>query len=317
MLFIVAAVLILALAGVAFFAGPTLRPTKRGRVRGVAVIGGAVLLALLTLFSSVHAVGPGHTGLVYQIGTTGKIVGHTGSGIVFTAPWQGLREINTQIQRAEFPNINGFSKESQDVVFDIVLNYQIDARQIDNLYTNVGPNWFDVLVPSRVLNNAKEQTVKYGSVEIAPNRDAIRTSLVEQLQSQFGPGCNEARVRGCRAVLISDVNIRNIDFSKQFKQSIENKQQATQDAQAAQARVAQKKAEADQGVALAEGEARSTLIRAESQAKANRLLGGALTPVLVDYQRVLALQALARSPNIQLVPSNAFFTAPTPAAKKP
>ena len=218
-----------------------------------------------------------------------------------------MREINTQIQRAEFPDIVGFSRESQDVIFDIVLNYQIDANQIDNLYTNVGPNWFETLVPSRVLNDAKEQTVRYASVEIAPNRDEIRKSLVILLNKQLGPDCDETRLRGCKAVIVSDVNIRNIDFSAKFKQAIERKQEATQDAQAAQARVAQKKAEAEQNVALAEGDARSTLIRAESQSKANRLLAGALSPLFVDYQRVLALQGLARSPNIQLVPSNAFF----------
>ena len=308
MTFIVAAFLIVLATLVAWYVVPTLRPaTAKSRLRAAAITAGALLLVIVTALSSVHTIGAGHTGLVYQIGKSGKIVGRTESGIVFTAPWQGVREINTQIQRAEFPDIVGFSRESQDVIFDIVLNYQIDANQIDNLYTNVGPNWFETLVPSRVLNDAKEQTVKYTSVEIAPNRDEIRKSLVKLLNEQLGPDCDESRLRGCKAVLISDVNIRNIDFSKKFKDAIERKQEATQDAQTAQARVAQRKAEAEQNVALAEGDARSTLIRAESQAKANHLLASALTPVFVDYQRVLALQDLAKSPNIQLVPSNAFF----------
>lgn len=308
MAFIVVAFLISAVTLAAFFVVPTLRPaTPKSQLRALAIGAGVLLLAVVTALSSVHTISAGHTGLVYQIGKNGKIVGRTESGIVFTAPWQGVREINTQIQRAEFPSIVGFSRESQDVIFDIVLNYQIDTRQIENLYTNVGPNWFETLVPSRVLNDAKEQTVRYTSVEIAPNRDEIRKSLVKLLNQQLGPKCDETRLRGCKAILISDVNIRNIDFSKKFKDAIERKQEATQDAQTAQAKVAQSKAEAEQNVALAEGDARSTLIRAESQAKANRLLANALTPVFVDYQRVLALQELAKSPNIQLVPSNAFF----------
>jgi regulator of protease activity HflC (stomatin/prohibitin superfamily) len=194
----------------------------------------------------------------------------------------------------------GFSKETQEVDFDVALNYHIDPHKIDQLYTRVGPNWFDVLVSNRVLNDAKEQTVALRSIDIAPNRETIRRRLQEQLRSELAG----------QGVLIDNVSITNIQFSKRFTAAIENKQEATQLAQAAQARIAQRQAEADQRVAIARGDAQSTLVRARAQAQANKLLQQALTPEFIDYQRVLALQRLASSPNIQLVPSNAFFTVP-------
>jgi len=274
---------------------------RRARLRTLGPPIAGALIVLLAVGSSIHVIAPGHTGLVYELGTSGQIVGHTGSGIVFTLPWQGVREVSTQTQKQDFQHVVGFSKETQEVDFDVALNYHIDPASIDRLYTRVGPNWFDVLVTNRVLNDAKEQTVHLRSIDIAPSREQIRRQLQEQLRGELSR----------QGVVIDNVSITNIQFSQRFTAAIESKQEATQLAQAAQARVAQRKAEADQRVAIARGDAESTLVRARAQAQANKLLQAALTPEFIDYQRVLALQKLATSPNIQLVPSNAFFTIPS------
>jgi regulator of protease activity HflC (stomatin/prohibitin superfamily) len=261
--FVLVAVLLVVGIGLRLYA-PRVGRGARLRTFGPPVA--AVLIVLTAVLSSVHVIAPGHTGLVYELGTSGQIVGHTGSGIVFTLPWQGVRQVSTQTQKQDFQHVVGFSKETQEVDFDVALNYHVDPRSID----------------------------------IAPNREAIRRRLQEQLRRELST----------QGVVIDNVSITNISFSQRFTSAIENKQEATQLAQAAQARVAQRKAEADQRVAIARGDAEATLVRARAQAQANKLLQAALTPEFIDYQRVLALQKLATSPNIQLVPSNAFFTVP-------
>lgn len=265
-----------------------------------ASIGTAVVFLVVSLFFSVHTIDTGKTGLVYQFGESGKIIGHTSSGYVWTLPWHGVRQVNTQTQKEDFPHVVGFSSETQEVDLDVALNYHINPASIDTLYTKVGPNWFKVLVTNRVLNDAKEQTVTYRSIDVAPNREKIRHALEQQLTRELGP----------KGIIVDGVSITNIGFSTQFTQAIENKQQATQNAQAAQARVAQKQAEARQAVAEAEGQAQATLVRARAQSEANRLLALKLSPQFIDYQRVLALQALAKSGNLQLVPSDTLLQLP-------
>ena len=62
--------------------------------------------------------------------------------------------------------------------------------------------------------------------------------------------------------------------------------QAAQDALAAQNKVVQAKAEADQVIATAQGAAQATLINAKAQADANQLLNASLTPTLVQWQAI-------------------------------
>jgi regulator of protease activity HflC (stomatin/prohibitin superfamily) len=62
--------------------------------------------------------------------------------------------------------------------------------------------------------------------------------------------------------------------------------QAAQDALAAQNKVVQAKAEADQVIATAQGAAQATLINAKAQADANQLLNASLTDTLVRWQAI-------------------------------
>jgi regulator of protease activity HflC (stomatin/prohibitin superfamily) len=106
---------------------------------------------------------------------------------------------------------------------------------------------------------------------------------------------------------VVDLLIDDIDFRPEFKEAIERKQIATQDAQTAQNRVAEARFKAQQQVETAKGEAESVLVRARAQAQANRLLSQSLTERVVRYE---AVQKLA--PNVQtiLLPSDAGFLLP-------
>ena len=90
--------------------------------------------------------------------------------------------------------------------------------------------------------------------------------------------------------------VTNLGFSQVYTDSIEAKQKQVQDAQRAQARVAQVEAEARQKVAEAEGEAKSNVARARGEAQANRLRRQSLTPALIQWE---AIQKL--NPNVAII----------------
>lgn len=259
---------------------------SEGAVRSIrlAIVGAFVVLFLLfTGLRMFHSVPAGHAGVVYQFG---NIVGQTDSGLVTIAPWRSIREANVQVQKHEFPALDSFTKETQDVFISATINYQVSPKSIQVLYRTVGPDYFDKLVPNRVNQFFKDETVKYAAVDVAPNRDEIRSDVLARLKTELAP----------YSIQIDDLLIDNIRFSKEFTNAIEDKQIATQEAQAARNKVAQAQAQADQIIKAAQG-----------QAEANRLKRQTLTPLLVQQNAIDKL-----NPNVQviLLPSNSNFLLP-------
>ncbi len=256
----------------------------------VVLLAGAVFVLWAgahTAFASLKQIEAGSVGVVYQFG---EIVSQKSEGLQFILPWQEIRTESIRVQRARFDNISGFSKETQDVFISATVNYSVAPRAVQELFRTVGPNWFDTLVETRVNDFFKEETVKYNTVDVAPNREQIREAVREKLAADLERF----------SITINDLLIDNIDFRPEFKDAIEQKQIATQDALREQERVTQAEFEADQAVAKAQGEADAIRIRAEGQAAANRLLEESLTPQVIQF---LAVEKLAPNITIALIPS--------------
>jgi regulator of protease activity HflC (stomatin/prohibitin superfamily) len=279
----------------------------------------ALAWVILTLTSAIHIIDAGHVGIIK---TFGSIDGQVGDGPTFVAPWSDVIAVSTRVQKREFDHLGAFSKETQDVFVDATANIAVAPDDVQCLYRTVGSDWYEKLIPSRVLQTLKDETVKYTTVQVAPHREAIRAAVRARLQQQLS---NFRARRGACAVKIDvqDFLLRNVDFRPEFKDAIEKKQIATQDAQTAQNRVAQKQAEADgqvatakgdarSNVARAEGEATATLVKARAQANANRLLARSLTNQVIQYQYVTKL-----APNVQaIVPNNGTVLIPSSALGK-
>jgi regulator of protease activity HflC (stomatin/prohibitin superfamily) len=127
-------------------------------------------------------------------------------------------------------------------------------------------------------------------VEIAPNREPIRTAVLRALRERLAP----------YSVRINDLNIDNIAFSRQFEQAIEAKQEATQAALKAKAQVQQAQFEAQSRVAKAKGEADANVTVAQGQAEANRKLNASLSANVLQY---IAIQKLSPLLRIAVLPS--------------
>lgn len=260
----------------------------------------ALAWVILTLVSAIHIVDAGHVGIIK---TFGSIDGQVGDGPTLVAPWSDVITVSTKAQRKEFDHLAAFSKETQDVFVDATLNLAVAPEDVQCLYRTVGSDWFNTLIPPRVLQTLKDETVKYSTTDVAPHREDIRTNVRTRLQTQL----ENFQIRKGSCVVKIDVQdflLRNIDFRPEFKDAIERKQIATQDAQTAQNRVAEAQFKADQAVKTAEGEAQAVLVKARKQAEANRRLNASLTDRLVQYAYVQKL-----APGVQTIvgPPNVIF----------
>lgn len=296
MIWVVSVLVAMVVSGGVFLAGRTARaaaaPGSVERFRGSLVMGAGIALFVLwaglhTALASIKPVEAGHVGVVYQFG---EIIGQKGEGLQFIGPWQDLRTESIQVQRHRFDNVTAFSAETQDVFVIATVNYSVSAGDVQDLYRRVGPNWFDRLIEPRVFNFFKEEVVKYSTVDVGPNREAIRSAVRTRLRSELAEF----------SIDINDLLIDNIEFNAEFKTAIEQKQIATQDALREQERVLQRQFEAQQLVETAKGEGESIRVRAEGQAAANRLLAESLTPAVIQFE---ALQRLSPNVQIALIPA--------------
>lgn len=263
---------------------------------------GIVFWVFVTLIISLHQVPAGHVGVVYEFGA---IVGQTDSGLQVVAPWRSIKNATVQLQTLAFiddtgkipdgatrvgEGLDSFSQETQNVYIDAIVNIEVSPTDIQGLYRNVGPNYVSKLIPGRVSQIFKDETVNYNAVDIAPNREAIRANVEAQLVLELAPYSIDVR-----ALLIE-----NISFDAVFEDAITQKQVAQQNALRERELVEAEKAKADQKIEAARGEGERLRVEALGQADANRLLAESLTEPLIRFQ---ALQKLSDNIRIALIPS--------------
>ncbi len=259
------------------------RDLTRQAITGAVVV--FVLATLgLTLWRSYHPIPAGEVGVVSEFG---KIVGQVGEGPQFIAPWRDLRRVDIKVQRAEFSDraeglgsVAAASLETQNVFFNVTLNWQVSPDAVQGLMRNVGVDFFNTLVPTRVRQFFKAEVVKFEAVEATRQRELIRENVANQLAADLA---------GFSITVVS-LQIDDISYETAFEQSIEAKQVASQDALRAQEVVAQRTAEALQAEAQAKGEAAAQVARAEGD-KLSRIL----TAEAEKAARVLAAEGEAEA----------------------
>lgn len=280
---------------------------RTGRILQFGAIGLAILwMGFHTLINTIVQVPAGHVGIVF---TFKDITGQVPAGIHAIAPWKSVQDADTRVQRVRFGTENSqdaaaieagdlqrantlvaFSSETQDVFIQATLNFRVDERDIQTLFTTVGADYFEKLIRPRVLQIFKDTTVKFPAAEIAPSREQIREEVRRRLSEELTE----------RSIEVDDLLIDDIDFQPAFKAAIEQKQVATQDAQREEERIRQRAAEAEQARQVAQGRADAIAIEAEGQATANRSLSESITDQLIQFQ---AVQRLAPDIDIALIPS--------------
>jgi len=241
----------------------------------------------------------GNVGILYRFG---KIVGQVDEGFNFIAPWIFVSHANIKVQRQVLEKLDSFSSESQDVFVRASLNFQVSPQGVQNLYRTVGPDYYHVLIEPRVSQNFKDETVRYKSVDIAPNREQIRQAVRLRLEKELAP----------YSIHIVDLLLDNVDFNKEFKASIEAKQIATQRALEQKQLIEVSKAQAQQTIEQERGVGDAALARAEKESLANQKIAASLTPLLVQNRMI---ERLSDKVQVIFVPQGQNFLLQLPGSK--
>ena len=244
---------------------------RRWGLLGALVLAGLLVVGLFTSSSTVQA---GHVGVVTTFGSVEPVV--LQPGFHFVMPFaQRIVQVDTRVLPHNFKQIDAASLELQGVKLTGTMNYHLDGRKAFELYQNVGLEFATNIIDPAFSDFIKEVVPQYRVTDILIKREEIRNLAKQKL------GDNLSRY----GIIVDDIYISDIAFSKDYQDAIEKKQTAQQTVETEKQILEQKRIQAEQTVTEAEGKARATVASARGEADANRAREESITPQLIDYLR--------------------------------
>lgn len=190
------------------------------------------------------------------------------------------------------------TKDLQQVQISIRILLRPEEDHLPEIAVNLGDDWDERIIPS-IANEVIKATVgQFDADQLLTQRDKVSKQIREALSE---------RAKDFHIVL-EDVSITHLLFSKEFTQAIEAKQVAQQEAERSKFLVMK-----------AEQEQKAAIIRAEGESQAAEVISAALKASgsgMIDVKRIDAAkeiaEILAKAPNVVYVPGGVNMLMPGP-----
>lgn len=224
-----------------------------------------ILLASLLFLTGCTVIGPSERGVRYNFGKVSNDVMQPGTHLWI--PYiAGSKTVDLQINTLEFKTSSG-TKDQQEVNTLVVVNIQVDNSKVINIINDFGgaDNLFETIKPI-IHENINANISKFSAEELLTKRAELKANIEAVIREQL------TRYN----VLIHDVSIKDLQYSKEYSAAIERKQIAEQSAKQAEYETLKVTQDAKAAVAKAKGEA-----------EANKMKQATLTKELIQYEAVL------------------------------
>lgn len=177
-----------------------------------------------------------------------------------------VEKLSVRVQSQEI-SAEASSKDLQDVYADVALNWHILPTEVNLIYQQIGNQQ---AVIERIISPAVEEVLKavmatYTAEEIITKRGEVKAEVDRALSERLQP----------YHLAVDDISLVHVKFSERFRDAVEAKQVAEQEA---------KRAEFVALKAIKEAEAIAN--RARGEAVAQQLLRESLTPELLQKQAI-------------------------------
>jgi len=214
-----------------------------------ALLGAGAALVVLVL-SSLHTVDAGERAVVFH--RDGSLTVLQPGKFQFVVPiLNSVTVYNVQSQLAK-DTAEGISKDLQVVKTEVAVLYHPDAGQIQAIHQSLGPDYADRVIPPSIQDAVKGAVSYFNAEELtAGTREQVKNDIVARITSDLAK----------QHIAVDQVSITDFDFSDQFNAATEAKVVAQQKALEARNNLERTKYEANQ-----------TIVQAQAQAEAARLL---------------------------------------------
>jgi regulator of protease activity HflC (stomatin/prohibitin superfamily) len=206
--------------------------------------------------------------------------------------------------------VRGRTSDGQEIIMDITILYRVSpiGTDVNTVHERLQNRYEENFIRPTARGISREIISAFTAEQIY---DEARATLEQEMQDRISTLMAE------QGLELVDLLVRDVTFSEEFAQSIEQALVAQQQAERARRQVDQIQAEADQAraeadglrdarIARAEGDAQAIILEAQAQAEALRLVSEqiAANPLLVQYEYI---QQLSDNVSLALVPSNSPF----------
>ena len=209
-------------------------------------------------------------------------------------------------------SIKALTSDGQPVGLELSVIYRIDDQNVWRLHEEIGPNYVEKILRPSIRETTRTVVSRYSVIELFSSNwiDIARTRGFEMADA---PAEGELVGRELvqmdmektlkpklkdKYIIVDTVLLRNVTFSDEYRQAIERKQVAQQEAERMKYVLEKAQKEKEEKVIVAEGDKQATVIRAEGESEAIKLKGDSLknNPSVINYEYVQKI-----SPNIQTI----------------
>ncbi len=206
------------------------------------------------------------------------------------------------------------TRDGQQVRLDITVIYSVNPENLNQIHRRWQERYEQEFVRPTLRSEVRSVVANYAAEGIYGQTSSLNASGEEVLRGRAEMQRDvEESVSvefAAEGLNLTNLLVRNIDFSTDFAQSIEDKEIEQQRLERAQTEAQRRETEArglaSAEIAKAEGEKEARILRAEAEAEALRLVSERIAenPSLIDY---LYVQNLADNISLAVVPSDSPF----------
>lgn len=241
-----------------------------GRLAQVALVGG---VAVWGASNSLFTVEGGHRAVVFNrvLGLKETIYEE---GMHVMVPWFEWPIIyDVRAKPVNIQSVSG-SKDLQTVNIGIRVLTKPNAYKLPELYRTLGTDFAERVLPSIIQETLKSVVAQYNASQLLTMREVVSRDIRRILTE---------RARFFNIVL-DDVSITHLTFSKQYEAAVEAKQVAQQEAERAKFIV-------DKALQEKEG----SIVRAQGEAQSAKLIGEAVqqNPAFITLRKIDAAREIA------------------------
>lgn len=250
------------------------------------------IVAISILLSSYSVIAPGYTGVVFNIWTGSLRT--VGQGMILRVPWitkvqsypTALRTYTmvARSQEGSSPNDDSIdlpTREGQHIRQDISVTYNTSEEKAAQVFKSFrGADIEEIemtFVRRTIITNAQNAAGQMSLSEIiSAKRGELQDAITKSLSTEITK----------MGFQLDKVNLGASHLPPAIESQMQQKMAAQQQAQQAEYELQKQQTLAKANVAQAEGDAKSILVRAEAEAKANHLLQASMSETLVKYKSV-------------------------------
>ena len=248
----------------------------------------SLALAVLALISeSFTIIEPGYVGVPVTFGNVGAQSLPAGLHPIFFLTDVYKMSIQTKDYTMSSTNNEG-NKSGDDAVatlsrdqlilkFDVSVWYHLDPSQANNVYSNIGLNYEEVIVRPAIRTALVNAATKFDASDVMSLQRDAYTKMVTDLLLQELSG---------KGVILDNVLIRNVEPPTTVSDAIAAKLKASQEAQ-----------QMEYTIQYAQKEAQRKAIEAQGISNAQKIIGNGLTQNYLQWYYISQLKELVNSPN--------------------